>query len=334
MSHQITITGTGRQFDIEPGESILDAALANGVRIRYGCRRGKCSMCKHLVVRGEIDDSQVSPYALQDDERDNDIALLCLTFAKSDCEIELLDSGTDDGGVEPAMPATFAGVVEAVTPVSDKMVMLRLGINGHPEMLAGQYVELEIPDHAGRTRSYSIAGQPTDQHLELVVKRIPDGAFSGRVDEYAGRQVAIRGPFGEMFLRPNDRPVLLVGAGSGIGPLRAILLDLERTKSVRPVRLFYGARSQADLPFVEELAQLVHAMPDFEVQVTLSKPVGEWEGRVGRVTALVAAQFGEEHDLDAYVCGAPEMCDDVRFILEARGVPENQIHCDAFYAAD
>lgn len=337
MSHQVTIARTGRSFEVGEGESLLDAALRGGVPLRYGCRRGKCSTCKHLVVEGEVDDRQISAYALLDEERDEGATLLCQAFARSDCLIELLEDG-DDAGVDLPVPRVVDARLAGAAPLSRTIWSVSLELAEPLAFLPGQYVEVGVPGHPGVTRPYSIASPASSpDRLELAVKRIEGGRFSGQLDSLAaGTPTSVRGPFGDMYLRPTERPVTLVGAGSGIGPLVGILRSLAESEPQRPVRLFYGAAARADLPYTEELERLAGALDSFELHVTLSRPEPPdgWTGPVGRVTALLARSFGDENGVDAYVCGPPEMCDHTSMFLEARGVPPRQIHTDGFYAAD
>jgi propane monooxygenase reductase subunit len=203
--------------------------------------------------------------------------------------------------------------------------------------LAGQYVEIDLPGRPGVTRAYSIATPPSSQRrLEIAVKRIEGGAFSGQLGSLPpGARTTIRGPFGQMYLRPSDRPVVLVGAGSGIGPLVGILRALAESDPGRAARIFYGARTVADLPYLSELESLGEAIK-LEVHLTLSRPEADdaWEGAIGRVTTLLGHRFGDDIDVDVYACGQPEMCDDVTLLLEARGVPSGRIHVDGFYPAN
>jgi propane monooxygenase reductase subunit len=337
MSFQVTIARTGRSFPAEEEESLLDAALRHGVPLRYGCRRGKCSTCKHLVVKGEVDDSRISAYALLDDERDDGVTLLCQAFPRSDCLIELLEDGDDASGDLPVPRLVGARLAEA-RPLSRSLWSVMLDLDEPLEFIAGQYVEVGVPGSVGVTRPYSIASaEGAAGRLELAVKRIEGGRFSGQLGALEpGTPTTIRGPFGEMHLRRSGRAVILVGAGSGIGPLVGILRTLAEAEPERPVRLFYGAAARHDLPYGEELRRLSGVLSSFESIIALSRPEPQdgWDGPVGRVTAVLARSFGDESAVDAYVCGPPDMCEHVSMFLEARGVPTRQIHTDGFYAAD
>jgi propane monooxygenase reductase component len=96
MSFTITLNPFGRRFECEPEETILAAALRQGINLRYGCKEGGCGSCKTLVVEGEVDLEGCSSYALMDFERDEGWSLLCATKALSDVTLEIVDYDEGD----------------------------------------------------------------------------------------------------------------------------------------------------------------------------------------------------------------------------------------------
>src|SRR6266481_8570939 len=111
----IRLHGSDTVFEVKDGETILDAALRAGVGVRYGCRRGKCATCKHLVVDGEYDNSGASAYALLEEEREEGLTLLCQTYALSDCTVDLA-AGQDREFIRLPRPVTLGAAVAAVRP--------------------------------------------------------------------------------------------------------------------------------------------------------------------------------------------------------------------------
>jgi propane monooxygenase reductase subunit len=335
MSHAVNVLGQ-RTVQSSRGESLLDTLLRHGIQVRYGCRLGKCGTCKHHVNDGRIDDSRVSAYALLDEERGDGLTLLCQSYPLTDCEVELTG---DDAPEDLPVPQSVGARIIGAVPVSRSLWSVELLLDSDLEFLPGQYLEVAVPGANGVTRSYSIASSATSQRVvELVVKRIENGAFSGQLDAgLAGTAISLTGPFGRMCYRPSDRPLLLAGAGSGIGPLMSIIRTLaeEDSLSATVIRLFYGAPSRADLPYMDELSRLSSRLPSLKIHLALSRAEGsdEWDGARGRITPLLAREFGNDPDLDAYVCGPPAMCDDLLFLLEAKGVQRSQIRSDAFFAA-
>jgi NAD(P)H-flavin reductase len=115
-----------------------------------------------------------------------------------------------------------------------------------------------------------------------------------------------------------------------------MLRDAAERGDSRRFRLFYGARRPADLPFSDELAALEARLPGgFEYRPTLDGlgPEDAWAGTTGTVTQAIQREIDDASDLDAYLCGAPPMCDTVGRLLLAKGLPERQLFFDRFYAA-
>lgn len=333
----VEFTPSGESFDVEPGETVLDAALRQGVQIRYGCRSGKCSTCKFQIEDGEIDYGDVSVYSLPDAERDQGWGLLCRARPLTDLLIR--DNRLPDLRARPLLPpqeadARLAGV-RLLTP---ELVELRLALSAPFEFYAGQFVELGLGEARSLTwRSYSIA-TPTASRNELsfVIKRIPGGAFSSRiVDRPVGTPMRLRGPYGTSYLRAGDRPVLLVAIGSGIAPILAMLREAAETRDPRPFRFFYGARSAYDIPCLAELNALfangLASGSAFVPTLDGIDPGDPWSGERGNVTQAIQRGVTDAHRYDAYLCGAPPMCDAVSRLLLAKGLPEQALYLDRFF---
>lgn len=331
----VTITPHGWTFDVKEGEMILDAALRQGVSLRYGCRHGNCSTCKYEVTEGDVDVGIASPYSLPESERAEGLALLCCAQPLTDIEIH--DDVEVDDRQAPMLPITeTTASIESIVDISSSLSELTLTLDEPLNFYAGQFVELEVPGHPGVWRSYSIASAPqSPSELSFIVKRIEGGLFSGRLDTFAaGTRLGFRGPYGSSYLRPGARPVVMVAIGSGIAPILSMLADAAARDDARPFTFFYGARTRADVVMVDLLNDLT-ARLDLTVVVSLSQPTPdcEWTGAVGRITRAVQSQLADAIEHDAYLCGAPEMCDTIAMLLEAKGIKDSRIFFDKFFAA-
>lgn len=327
---------SGREFSLQSDASVLDCALRQHVLLRYGCRNGRCSSCKYLLIDGEVDFGKASPYCLSENEKDEGWALLCQARALSDLVIRDQDfSVRDDGAI--IVPKDRAAKVVASERLSGALWRIDLTLSDPIVFYAGQYIEVEIPGRKDQWRCYSIASPPEQTgHIELVVKRIPGGGFSDRIDRLLpGLELAVRGPYGLNYLRDGNRPVLLIATGSGIAPLMSILRSSAMKKVDRAFRLYYGARTRSELIFADELKRLEAQMPHFTFNPTLSAPLAndEWLGEQGRVTRIIQREVIDAHPYDAYVCGRPEMCEAVSALLLAKGIPEERIFRDDFFPA-
>src|SRR3954471_23236386 len=152
-----------------------------------------------------------------------------------------------------------ARVVEVVTETA-RTKSIVLEVADWPCQLAGQHVDVRLTAEDGyqAQRSYSIASGPEDEHLALTVERLDDGEVSPYLTETLrpGDELELRGPIGGYFVWRESLggPLLLVGGGSGVVPMRAMLRHHRATRSDVPTRLLYSARARADLICPAELA--------------------------------------------------------------------------------
>jgi NAD(P)H-flavin reductase/ferredoxin len=336
--YQAELSPGGATFGIRADETVLDAALRQGIELQYGCRHGNCSTCKYLVEDGEVDHGDASAYALPDAERDEGYALLCCARPLGDLLIR--DKRQPDTRAKPLLkPARHAAVVDGCTQLTPELWELRLVLSSPLAFHAGQFAELGLGDEGHEVwRSYSMASPPSAARAPaFLVKHLPAGSFSGRLPGLtAGTPIALRGPFGSSYLRDGSRPVLLCAIGSGLSPVLSMLHDAAERGDPRRFRLFYGARRPVDLPFEAALGALARRLPGgLEYLPTLDGLTAQddWPGATGTVTQAIQREVADASGLDAYLCGAPPMCDTVGRLLLAKGLPERQLFFDRFYAA-
>lgn len=188
--------------------------------------------------------------------------------------------------------------------------------------VAGQWLNLHVrtADGGREKRAYSIASGPVVRPIELAITHVIDGTVSPLLHAIrAGDELSCDGPYG-FFTREGDlrrAPALFVGTGTGLSPLRSMLLDLLADPQHTPVTVLFGARSQGDILWREELEAVAARDPRVRVEVTLSRPEPGWQGRVGYVQAHVAElarALGEPH---VFICGLSPMVSAVRALCKA-----------------
>lgn len=196
----------------------------------------------------------------------------------------------------------------------------------HPH-LPGQYyvVRLTAPDGYSAQRSYSVASAPDDSgEIELTVEKLADGEVSEFLHDVVvpGDELEVRGPIGYFAWRAA-RPALLVGGGSGVVPLMAMLRAARAAGTPDLVRMVVSVRSPADLYYADEIGG-----PQTRVVYTRSAPEGDPRG-TGRLTAddLRPLLRGGE---DVFVCGSPAFCDAATERLVEAGVPGAAISTERF----
>ncbi|WP_171074108.1 ferredoxin reductase [Nonomuraea basaltis] len=192
---------------------------------------------------------------------------------------------------------------------TDTARTLRFQVPGWPGHLAGQHVDVRLTAEDGYStqRSYSLAAPADGDTVELTVEAVPGGEVSPYLTEIleVADEVEIRGPVGGWFVwRPESTaPVLLVGGGSGIVPLMAMIRARRRADSHVPFRLLYSLRDPGNRYYAEELRR---PDPGLDVIYLYTRTPPEGGSRpAGRVMLDDLAENGWPADLepDCYVCG-------------------------------
>jgi propane monooxygenase reductase component len=324
MSPRVLFEPIGEEVDCDEEEAVLDAAFRHGFNLVYGCREGQCSACKAYLLEGEVVLKPYSTFALSESEESNGYTLLCRAMPEEDLVVELLHFDPDNYRLENPIQDGSA-TVTAVEALTHDIRRLELAVEQPADFsfLPGQYVDLWVPDSDAR-RSFSMANLPGDGRIELIIKRYPGGRFSSMLDGDIGPGDSLQftGPYGAFHLRQNSRPILMVAGGSGMAPILSLLRRLSQEGSPRPVRFFYGARTDEDLFYLDLVTELGATLPDFEFT-----PV------VGFVHEVAGGclESGELEDLEIYMCGPPPMIDAMaELATERHGVDEARIFHDKF----
>jgi ferredoxin-NADP reductase len=189
---------------------------------------------------------------------------------------------------------------------------LALELPGWPGHRAGQHVDVRLTAEDGyqAQRSYSLASAPEDERLVLTVERLEDGEVSPYLVEVLrpGDELELRGPIGGFFVWEESLggPLVLIGGGSGVVPLRAMLRHWVAGSRSVPVRLLYSSRSLDEVIYREELLGYASGHECVQVRFALTR---EWPedytghtGRIDRVLLAEAAGPPDEGPL-VYVCG-------------------------------
>ena len=190
---------------------------------------------------------------------------------------------------------------------------------------AGQYVVLQADVGGARMkRYYSIASPPRpDGTIELCIQH--DGEF-GRylLGLNAGKAIECGEPSGTMRLLDPHRPAAYFAAGTGVSPVRAILLEHLTANPEADVTLVLGARQVDELLYRDEFDALASRHEGFRFLPVVSGDAPGWRGRRGHVTDHIGAALSGRSDVDAYLCGQPEMVTDMRGRLAAAGIPDDR----------
>jgi propane monooxygenase reductase subunit len=339
-AHKVRLEPVGVEFEVEHGETVLNAAFRQGISLPHGCKEGQCSACKCVLLDGEVDMLKYSTFALNDMEKESGHILLCRTIAYSDVEVELLNY--DEEVLAKAIAVkTFKGRISAKENLTHDIRGIDIELSSPMKFWAGQYVDITVTTEKGETitRSFSMANTPDEtQKLSFIIKKYPEGKFSGELDSggiRVGAEVTVVGPYGTCFRRENRQGALvLVGAGSGMSPIWSILNDHVRSGETRPVYFFYGARTPDDLFHLDKIAKLVSQYADVTFIPVLSHAEeGVWDGERGFVHQSVDGilkKLAIDGEGDVYACGPPPMIDALQPVLFMNGFEMERIFFDKF----
>lgn len=238
-------------------------------------------------------------------------------------------------------PKEFAVRVTAVRTLSSTVRELSFErVDGAPMAFeAGQWVNLVLPVGGDELRrSYSIASPPSaGPTFQIAVTKVDGGPGSTYLHGVEpGAELVAIGPQGFFTrAREGDAPSLFVGTGTGVTPLRSMLLDALARGHERPLWLLFGVRDVGDRLYLEELEALAANHDNVRVEYTLSRPGEGWRGRSGYVQSHVVelwrdlASRGEQPH--AFICGLHAMVGGVRDVLKTElSVPRQQVHSERY----
>lgn len=330
MSYQVTLLPSGKRIEVAQGQRVLSTAVRAGVSLNYSCRLGSCETCVGRVVEGEVDltAGHFPQHLLERNQ-----VLLCQAVPLSDLVIEVEEA-------PPTQPPKTNKIMvygqRLVAP--DVMILrMRLPITTPLVFRAGQYVDLLLAD--GRRRSYSIASTP-DLHgindIELHVRLTPGGHFT----PYVFKEMRVRdvmwfeGPLGSFFIRDDShKPIILLASGTGFAPMQSIINGAIKANNKRPMTLYWGGRTRADLYALEGVQALADSTDwlNFVPVLSEARASDNWRGRTGFVHAAVMQDFPDLSAHQVYACGAPVMVDAARADFTSRcRLPRIEFFADAF----
>ena len=218
---------------------------------------------------------------------------------------------------------TVAAIKQETPRVKSFVIQLPMWI---PHLPGQHYdVRLTAPDGYQTQRSYSVASSPLDEgQIELTIDRLEDGEVSPYFHDVVveGDQVEVRGPFTSYFVWRGEAPVLLVGGGSGVVPLMAMLRHRRRAMPELEMQLVYSVRSAEDVIYADELG-------DDAILTFTREPPADWSGHVGRIDSALVAEAAVDPAI-AFVCGSNGFVETATGLLLEFGLDPQQIRTERF----
>ena len=323
MSAHVTIQPSGHEFFVEGTDTLLDAALRNGVSLNYGCSNGNCGDCKARVVSGEVKKIHAHDYVLKEAEKEAGVILLCAYAPVNDVVIEANVAGARDIPVQ-----RLTAKVKSVEVFNPQVAALHILAPRSQRLrfLGGQRIQLAF---GGATGRYAIASCPCeDRHIEVQVPRRPGDAFAEALFTAvkANDAVAVEGPYGEFVLdEDSPRPVIFLAFGPGFAPIKSLIQHAMSLELAESMDLHWVADEaghyqdnlcRAWTDALDNFNYVPHAQPD-DLEALL---------------AAIAQDYPDLHRFDVYASGTAVQLDRARAHLLRAGLPEPRWFAEALDA--
>ena len=343
MKIAVTAKNGATDFECDPGEKILHAALRRGIELPYECVTGTCGTCKAKLVSGRVDCAWPDAPGRKYLRGETDI-LTCQSVAGEDCALEVFGLKTREAG---SAPRALSGILRDLRPLTHDVVAFEVELDTPLDFDAGQFALLSIPGIAG-ARAYSMVNfERSARRLSFVVKRKPGGAVSEWLlgDGVEGTRLGLFAPLGHATFQPGlPKHVLCIAGGSGIAGMMSILQRAGEAGHFAgwDGHVYFGVRSERDGFFLDAL-QALQARYPARLAVTIALSDDEVPGsltaaypRLAFARGLVHAVAGESMkgrfaDVRAYVAGPPPMVDaSLRLLLREARLSPADIRYDKF----
>lgn len=316
-----TLTIDQINYACQPEETVLDALLRENINLSFACKKGTCHSC--MVRSTDVTPPPAAQSGLKNTLIKQNYFLACQCYPEQDMQIRLPDQSE----------FYRMGTVVVNKMLNRNTILLIIAFEDAFEFNAGQFVNLQRSD--GLTRSYSTANIPEQSNtLEFHIRRLPGGIFSAWLhDEInVGDSIAVSEPHGHCFYLPERREqgLLLVGTGTGLAPLAGILTDALANGHTGPIHLFHGSREVEDLYRIDEMHQLAEQHPNFHYTPCLSGSHVPKGFAAGRVNELALSGIPDLKNWRVFLCGHPEMVNQMKKQVFLKGAAIADIYADAF----
>lgn len=335
MSYQIALNfedGVTRFIEAAGHETVADAAYRQGINIPLDCRDGACGTCKCKAESGRYDlgDNFIED-ALSEDEIAEGYVLTCQMRAESDCVIRIPASSQ----LCKTEQASFEAAISDVRQLSASTIALSIKGESLSRLafLPGQYVNLKVPG-SEQSRAYSFSSLQKDGEVSFLIRNVPGGLMSSFLTNLAkaGDSMTLAGPLGSFYLRPIQRPLLLLAGGTGLAPFTAMLEKIAEQGSEHPLHLIYGVTNDFDLVELDRLQALAARIPNFTFSACVANPDSQYPQK-GYVTQHIEPRHLNDGDVDVYLCGPPPMVEAVSQYVREQGITPVNFYYEKFAAA-
>lgn len=369
---EVTVNGTDK-VTASRGDKLLGVLHAADIGIPAACGgKGTCGLCRVVVEGDGAGEAQATEKAiLSAAERKAHVRLACQTTLRGPCDVTVPQEflGATGFSCTVASNRQLAPLIRELVLDLPKDQPFDFRAGGFLQLTAPPYEldfgQIAVDDAFAEiwtradwptmrsistqpvTRAYSIANRPEDVgrvvfNIRLAVPpagmehEVPPGIVSSWLFSLKpGDTVEASGPFGDFHVQPTNREMVFIGGGVGMAPLRAMIHEQIGAGTGRKMRFFYGARTAADLFYVDEFEAITQSHPNFTWTPALSDPApgDRWQGATGFIHETVRAALSKHpapEDCEYYLCGPPVMISAVLNTLAKLGVEPQSIYNDDF----
>lgn len=301
-------------FEASESKSVLEALTDAGIDIPNSCHAGACQSCKLQATEGEL--PALSQQGLSGAEKQLGYFLSCQCFPTHDITI-----------AEATSSHRYSAKVLSKNLLNDSVMQVTL--DAPFAFLSGQFVNII---HGDITRSYSIASTPASEIIELHIKKLPGGLFSGFAFESlsVGDTLVLQGPFGKCIYNADaSQPLMLAGLGTGLAPLLGILRTALNAGHTGPIHLVAGAKHPSGLYHVEELLELARQHSNLNVDFVTQEGSSDASTEVD-IYQFCKASHPSTKDYAVFLCGAPSFVNKLKKQSFLLGANMADIHADSF----
>jgi len=349
-----------KKVDLSHSNNLLDALIEHDIALPSICGGGgSCGSCR-IQVSSKVAISSADHHHFTDNELKQGFRLACQHSCEGLTELTLPDvieakkhtiELTESRFISPFIKELRFKIVSGKAFSFKAGAFVRFVIPA----AKGCSIPLNLPDefkphwhhieqldyeHLACTRSYSLAESSlTTSELVFTIKIqtapeqtiLPGVASSYLCNLAVGNKVDVIGPFEEFFATPHtNKTMVLLGAGSGMAPLKSLIDEQLSLNRNRELHFFYGARMEGDLLYRNEFEQLAKSHENFHYYPTLSQANENWQGARGYAQQVLANQFESLAMSEFYLCGPQALMNETIELLKSYNVDSSSIFFDTF----
>ena len=335
MTYAVKIQPSGYTLYVEEGESVLEAALRQDYDFPYSCRSATCTTCLGKVLKGSVTYGNFEPYALDDAEQEQGLALFCTAQPTSNLVIEV----DDVFGPEYIPPRILECKVKTMTMLNANIYQLIL-IPTDEKVLnyrAGQYLHVLCKD--GFPVPLSIANAPIENSHDIELHiRHANHEHVQEILKHATQSetLNIKAPYGKVIYHKEPQlPFIFVAGGTGFVPLKAIIeASLMNPDDQREIYIYWGVQQTEDL-YLNELAQRwADNVPRLHYIPVVEQTDNQWSGRTGLAHQAVLTDHSDLSGFQVYASGPKDMVFTCRDTFIQQGLKPHNIFSDTFELFD